>query len=357
MITIIYSAIIVTEIFLITFFRTKFSSSGEFFEDSMSLDNTLPLRGIFAVIIATHHFSSEFTEPYLLGIFTHIGYLFVALFFFLSGYGLAFGYNRSANYLSPKSFLPKRFFNTVLPYWICLLFTAIFRAVLLSQTSISDFLLSFIFIRSIVKYSWYVYIILIMYAAFMVIFRIRNRKISMILMFVFTAAVMIVFIVKGNSIPARSTLSFYLGMLYCFYKEKIDSYIKKRFMLKAFAVSIIFAAFCAARYYSVVCGSIIADILFAILSSSVFSVFVFVFAIKKVRIGNRLLCFLGNASYEIYLLHGLFCDVFRFLNTNMLLYYLAVIVCSVLSAAALKALSSRINGFVFKKLPQGKKTV
>lgn len=357
MIAILYSLIIVTAIFLITFFRAKISSSGQLFEDSMSLDNTLPLRGIFAVIIAAHHFSAEFTEPCLLGAFTHVGYLFVALFFFLSGYGLAFGYNRSENYLSLKSFLPKRFFNTVLPYWICLLFTAILRAVLLSQASASEFLLSFIFVRSIVKYSWYVYIILIMYAAFMIFFRIKNRKISMLLMFVFTAAIMSVFIVKGDSIPARSTLSFYIGMLYCFYKDKVDAFVKKSFMLKSLAVLLIFAALCGARFYFVIRGSVIADVLFAILSSSVFSVLVFVFAIKKVRIGNRLLNILGNASYEIYLLHGLFCDVFRFLNTNMLLYFLAVIVCSVLCAAALKALSSRINGMVFKKLPQGKKTV
>ena len=331
----------------------KLSAPGSYFDDTMSLGNTLPLRGIFAIAIVIHHFSSEFSPPYLLGLFTHIGYFFVALFFFLSGYGLAFGYKRDSGYIRFKTFIPKRFFNTIIPYWLCVLFTA--GVFLLDSTpfGLRWFLTSFISDKSIVKHAWYVFVILILYAAFMLIFRIKNRKIALTAMFAFIAALYVVFMVQDYSLYARSSFAFIIGILYCFYDKVIDEFVKKRFAAKLILTVLIFAVLCAARYLFVAKGSYWLDNIFATLSSSVFAVLVFVLLTKKVRLGNPVLNFIGKISYEIYLMHAAFCHLLRPAHLNMLLYFAAVVICTVICAMIINALSKLITAPFFKKtLPQ-----
>ena len=304
MITILYSAVIIIVLACITLWKVKLPERGTCFDNTMAINNTLPLRGLFALLILLHHFSAEFSNPHLLGLFTHIGYLFVALFFFLSGYGLAYGLNKSRDYIQVKSFVPKRFFNTITPYWLCILFSAVIIALFLPPLSLKSFLLSFISENSIVKYSWYVFVILILYIAFMIIFRIRNRKHAIAVMFAFIAILTAAFMIKGYSIHARSLLSFYFGLFYCFKERSIDEYVKKHYWIKAVIVFLIFALLCTLRYYSYSKNSYWFNNILALMSSSVFAVLVFVFFTKKVRLGNAVLDFSGKISYEIYLMHG-----------------------------------------------------
>ncbi len=350
MITILYSAVIIIVLACITLWKVKLPERGTCFDNTMAINNTLPLRGLFAITILLHHFSAEFTEPYFLGLFTHIGYLLVAAFFFLSGYGLAFGFNKSSDYIRLKTFVPKRFFKTIMPYWLCILFSAVIIALFLPPLSLKSFLLSFISEKSIVNYSWYVFVILILYAAFMIIFRIGNKKHAMAVMFVFIAILTAAFLLKGYSIHARSLLSFYFGLFYCFKERSIDEYVKKHFWIKAVIVLLIFALLCALRFYFYSKSSFRLVDVFALMSSSVFAVLVFVFFTKKVRLGNAVLDFLGKISYEIYLMHGLFCDLFRPKGLNMLLFCAAVVTCTVIASFAINSVAKLFSDFYFKKL-------
>lgn len=353
MIAILYSILIVLILLVPSVWRIKIPAKGQYFDDAMSADNLLPWRGLFAAVILIHHFSASFDPPYLLGIFTHVGYLFVALFFFLSGYGLAFGFNISPDYIKLKTFIPKRFFKTIIPYWLCVLFAGAFVAVFYPPLDIHYFLRSFYSFRSIVANSWYVFIILIMYAAFVLLFRIRNRKIALFAMLAFVCGLITVFLIIDWSLFARSLLAFYIGIIYCFNYGKIDAFIKKSFLLKLIACFLIFAALCAARYYFATRSNYWLDNIFAILSSSVFPVLLFSFVIKKIHIGNVVLDFSGKLSYEIYLLHGLFCYYFQPLRSNMLLFFAAVVICTIISAMIIHALSRLITAPFFKRnLPQ-----
>jgi membrane-bound acyltransferase YfiQ involved in biofilm formation len=73
---------------------------------SFDVAHTLPLRGLLALAVIANHMQGFFPHPYLKAL-TCLGTSAVAIFFFLSGYGLMKSYNRKGQaYL--QGFLPNR---------------------------------------------------------------------------------------------------------------------------------------------------------------------------------------------------------------------------------------------------------
>ena len=97
-------------------------------EDSLSLDAMTSLKGLMAICVILHHISQKaaFQQTKTIPIFEHIGFLFVGVFFFCSGYGLYKSFSTKENYL--KGFLKKR----VLPIVISSVVPMITRTSLLS---------------------------------------------------------------------------------------------------------------------------------------------------------------------------------------------------------------------------------
>ncbi len=69
-----------------------------FNEDYLSLDTGKALRGFFALVVVFHHLAQQTETGLLFHRFTHAGYLCVAVFFFLSGYGLQRSHMNSPRY-------------------------------------------------------------------------------------------------------------------------------------------------------------------------------------------------------------------------------------------------------------------
>ena len=315
----------------------------------MDIDNLLPFRGFCALVIMMHHFSASAEPKYLLGIFTHIGYLFVAVFFFISGYGVTCGYQKNNSYISLKSFVPKRFMNTVLPYWLCVLFTAVLIMIFFPPLNGMDFIKSFVSPNGIVHNAWYVAAVLIMYAGFILIFKIKNTGIALAVMFIYVTGFIVAMLMLKESIWARSTFAFYLGIVYSFYKEKFDSFFKKNYFIKLSLFLIAFAGTCVLRYLFVLKNNFYAENIFAIAGSSLFAIIVFGFILKKVKVNNPILRFSGKISYEIYLMHGFFCSELYMLNKNILLYYLIIISCTFVSSFIIFKAHLAINHFLNRK--------
>ena len=84
---------------------------GKFHEDSASLDVTKALRGIAATGVILHHISQEesFHQAGVIQAFCNVGFLFVAVFFFWSGFGLIKSLASKPGYLD--LFLVCNFFN------------------------------------------------------------------------------------------------------------------------------------------------------------------------------------------------------------------------------------------------------
>lgn len=97
--------------------------------DYLSKENGDSLKGIFAVIVVIHHLyrrvdildGTSFTA-----VFQAIGYLSVAVFFFLTGYGLMVQYEKKGQvYL--KDFPKKRIIPFYCNYVLLIVIYAVFR--------------------------------------------------------------------------------------------------------------------------------------------------------------------------------------------------------------------------------------
>ena len=93
---------------------TYYRGKGAFFKEYLSKQNCGALKGLMAVMIVFHHTAQCTRGGELFHSFHHFGYLLVAEFFFISGYGLMRRYAGSENYL--KGYLHKRLSAVCIPY-------------------------------------------------------------------------------------------------------------------------------------------------------------------------------------------------------------------------------------------------
>ena len=98
-------------ILLISFFWKADFFKRDLYKEALSLDNTLVVRGFAAISVVLCHTG--------IPVFYRHGYLFVAIFYFFSGYGLMYGILKKKDYL--KGFLKKRFLSLMIPYWVATL--------------------------------------------------------------------------------------------------------------------------------------------------------------------------------------------------------------------------------------------
>lgn len=112
---IIESAIVILSFCFICFYGMKLQRKCSE-EKYLSKESTTNLRGLLAVGIVLHHASGYYTELSFISSFRYVGYLIVALFFFLSGYGLQYGFENKKRYM--RSFLRNRLCVILIPYWI-----------------------------------------------------------------------------------------------------------------------------------------------------------------------------------------------------------------------------------------------
>lgn len=165
--------------------------SSRFHEDSTSLDITKSLRGFAAIGVILHHISQEQAFQMAgggagkageLSIFVNAGYLFVAVFFFCSGYGLIKSLESKPDYLS--GFMKKRVLKAiVIPYYVSILIYGAFRFFTGERLPAAQWITNFLGLTMMNEYAWYPVIAAILYTAFWLIFRnIKKRPLCYTLM-------------------------------------------------------------------------------------------------------------------------------------------------------------------------------
>ena len=144
---------------------------------------------------------------------------------------------------------------------------------------------------------------------------------------------------KKDKIWIRSTLAFPLGVLWCTYREKIDTYIKTKYGMLIFIFSSIVLLLSAALSLYGEHREI--DVLLTIgeiIGSSAICIWLFTL-LFKVNFGNKATRFLGKYAMEIYLLHDLILTVMyrvTFVKDNTVLYILSSIMLTAFGAILLK---------------------
>lgn len=181
-----------------------------------------------------------------------------------------------------------------------------------------DYLLCWIGWKAIGNSKWFVFDILLLYLLTYVAFKIvkfvlaRNEKVDRIKLLVFCCvletifAIFVVFLLKRNegSWWYDTLLSFPCGMLFSCYKEKIEDWVKKHYILTLIVSIIGFGV------------SYIADSFVAYNICSCFFAIIIVLFTMKIKIQNNVLNWLGKASFSIYILQRLPMIILSYLNIN-----------------------------------------
>lgn len=266
------------------FLFVTFASPHRFFEEELNRVTTVSLRGWFAIEIMLGHLGLQ-TQSFFLFPFRKAGILFVGCFFALSGYGLICGAQKGATYF--RSFLSKRCQSFLLP------------AVLVLA---ANYVVKLNWIPTVELLNWYVVEQAVFYLLFYLLYRYLPWKWANVLLFLTSAAFILIAYVCGLSNPwYGSTLCFPLGVLYAQFRPQARPVLEKAY-LPCLVSSTIVLGVSLLLFMLLPEGTFLANVIARTIASCSFS-FWTLLLLMKIQIGNPILQALGTISYEIYLLH------------------------------------------------------
>ena len=309
------------------FFKSGFFKKDCFNDEALGLSQTKALLGFFSICIILHHVSQKPASFEYLAFapFRTSGYLFVAFFFFCSGYGLFKSFSSKTDYL--KGFLNKRYLPLLITFFASDILFQFARYTRANPAFPAN------------TYSWFVFAIMLLYTAFYLCFKFLKKLQPLILLLLVIAACIICRLLYAESYLYNSILAFPAGVLFASREEKILPLLKKHylpFLIISLILSALLIFLCSndQRLYTIMAGSGeikrmeyagVRDLQILLqLFASLFFCFSIVLMSLKLKVGNKALSFLGSMSLELYLVHVLFVELFteKFIGSCEPLYYI-----------------------------------
>ena len=284
--------IILLTLFVLVGYGIKKNTSGtKPFEPGQSL----ALRGICAIEIMIGHIGLE-TGNRILFPNRKAGILFVGIFFLLSGYGLAYSAENKEGYF--KNFLLKRSIRLLLPLYVTKIIMIAFENVIVFDRGIFT---GFDVKQFLLVMNWYIWEQLFFYLVYWLAHKVIPKHVEIA---VGASSVLLIIIayVSGMDNPwYGSSLCFLLGL--CYYKlEKKNIKLTctgycALFVFLAFILIISITAFFVLGNNSILGNPVARNI-----ASLSFCVIV-IMLLYRLRVENCVSIFLGECSYEIFLVH------------------------------------------------------
>lgn len=321
-------------LYLISFF------SGDFI--CISKDRTATLKAIMAVLIVVHHLSLQ-GIPFL-HTFHSWGAPIVSLFLFLSGYGLMKSLcTKGGGYLS--NFFKHRILKgVVIPFLIA---WAIYRLLnIMSLPNIFKELEALIYNGiTILPHSWFIFAVLYFYVSFYISYKYFNNKAC----FLVLIALIMLFELwcrywNYDRCWYISALGFPTGIIVGQYENKIVKYLNDSFgYYCVIPISLAITALCV--YIKMETAYMFVYILIPIM---------FVFLLFKVKFDYlmrfKIIRYLSNISFEIYLSQGISMCILRgsFLNLKSdYLYLMLSLVFTLVIATFIRLIRQSVLRYCF----------
>ena len=318
-------------------------------KDYLSLESCNSFRGIFALVVVFHHLAQRTSGGVLFHLFSYVGYLAVAVFFFYSGYGLMKKHMSSPQYY--EKFLLNRIPSILLPY---LVITAVYwlyyagtgKVYSAKQMMISSFLKG----SPIVLFSWYIIAILLSYIAFWLLMMLFKKRYDLMVMSACFLNLLYILFCRRlgyGSYWYNTAFAFCVGMFWAHKESDILKLLEKYFPISAIS-AILFWMICFLGT-SVVEISVIRFAL-QISSACLFSIIIVLLSMKF-RIRSKIAHFLGRISLELYLVQGLPIKMFRnkaIYIQNELLWCSIVLLSSIALAVVFHALFNKMLSYYRK---------
>lgn len=330
MISVLY---IITAFIFPTFLGEKKTSCNKY-----GLTVSTQTKGIAAILIVVGHCVIAGNGPEFLAFF-NVGWYIVAFFFFWSGFGVMYGYENKPHYL--KGFLLDRALKVFIPFLMVHPFYVAVKLFGGVQFTLLDILKSFLGLRTIVDNSWYPVAAYIFYLLFFVVFSLRRCSLIWKIYLAFGGVVLIsvleALFLDGNWWVV-SNLSFFIGLVFCRIRERINPWILIIGCIITYFVGFLLLPVNARLFNNSVA---LYEISCNIISASVTLFIIYLF--NKLARRNKALTFLGEISYEIYLIHGLFIYLFSDVwGLNIYILLILAIACSIVAAWPLHKLNIAI---------------
>ena len=320
------------------FVGAKFSKKGEWNEEFMEYGQTKYLQGFLAICIMLHHIGQEMCAPWQtyklypgLEFFVPLGYVFVGIFMFCSGYGLLVSYERKPDYLS-KGFFRKRALPLIIGYYVSAWIFFIVRLLMGQKINGWNIFCLLIGIKLSNPYAWFAFVMPIFYLFFYLSFKYSKKPVLTTTICVFAYTFMGTCINHNNYLMTgqwwyNCVHLFWVGLLVAKYKGPLIAWAKDKYILKLIICIVLLQGSwyltnylqSAVSYYgenaglpmylTVLCRwiCVFGDMLY----TTLFCFFVLLLGMK-IRIGNRFLGFMGTITFEFYIIHGLVIELFSY---------------------------------------------
>ena len=275
-------------------------------------EDGVSLRGMAAIMVLLHHLAPSTEHGMLMPkVFAMgTGGLAVALFFFLSGYGLQKQYLKKGESYR-QSFLKKRIPTILIPF---IMFTVLYWLVYFSLGRVITVSYILSDLRQgipFVAYSWYLMALLFFYLFFWILMTVFRERVQWMPFFACGWYLLYAFI----CIKLKFLIYWYdtahlipLGMFCAVYEWQILKMLKNRYFYAALVVTVCFGWLISPHVYTAYAnehGMSIQLYYLTSLSRVFFFTALVVLLHQKIRIGNPVLQYLGKISLETYLIHGL----------------------------------------------------
>lgn len=323
---------------VVLFFGARFSKKGEWNGDFLEYGQTKYLQGFLAVCIMLHHIGQEMCASWQsyrlypgLEFFVPLGYVFVGIFMFCSGYGLVVSYEKKPNYLS-KGFFRKRAVPLLIGYFVSTWLFYIARIIMGQKLSGWDTFCYLTGIKPCNPYGWFALIMPLFYLFFFLSFKYSKKPVLT------TTICVIAYTFIGTCINHNAYLitgewwynsahMFWVGLIVAKYRDKLIAWAKRKYILKLIVCIVLLqGSWYLTNYligtfsyygenarlpmyltvlYRWICLS--GDMLYTVL----FTFFILLLGMK-IRIGNKFLGFMGTITFEFYIIHGLVIEFFSY---------------------------------------------
>lgn len=319
---------------LLLAFGAKYVSSGN--DSFFDKHNSKAMRGFWCLIVVLVHIPTEYQNQIqdMIGSFAYIG---VTFFFMTSAYGLSTGVRKDTD---SNKFWISRMPKLILPNWISNAVAVLLGGILLNSSFSFDSLLH---INGWVKW------LVMCYIAFWIGYHFGwkekfRRPIICTIVIVFS---ILFYVLKFSGIVQTSTwcpesIGFVWGIVLFANYDRINNFFNQKWILKvsvacvlSFALGVSYLIFKHIVFWG--------DYVLKILLGAVILSFILILN-RKIRIGNKISYFLGDISFEVYLMHGfVFKIIARILpNINSGGFVLLSIVTTVILAAIVHIMCNKL---------------
>ena len=295
--------ILLSLLFIILLANIEIEKRGGYRDDYLSLNTSSAWKGIAACFILIHHISKEVVTGGIFQILNYIAFPMVAIFLFYSGYGMVNGIAKKTGYLD--CFLKVRFKKVMSPYYIVAIIATIVETVILHKELYFDDILTLIIGG---KY-WFVFCIMIVYLIFYI-----TQKIGMkyalsdnIRILMFTSGILlycvVCFLLSLSSQYTASMSAAVLGVLLGYKESCIIQFIRRKYVLNTVLLIIAFVLVFIGRLGLAYVG-VQNEIIHTALRNIISATFIFCLIAISQKVGicmKRIMCFLCDLSYEMYL--------------------------------------------------------